>query len=86
MWRRRITQRALAAITLRITFWYHDKTRKSISNRSMSLNGEKSLMVASRVKRSYPHFNKKLSIIQLGSDDAIIIFGINSLGTFRRGM
>jgi hypothetical protein len=38
--------------------------------------------VALRVERSYPRFNKRLSIIQLGGDDTIIIFGINRLGVF----
>jgi hypothetical protein len=52
----------------------------------MSLNSEKSLIVVSRVKRSYLHYNKRLFIIQLGSDDAIIIFGVNRLGVFGRGM
>jgi hypothetical protein len=32
------------------------------------------------------HFNKRLSIIQLSGDDAIIIFGINRLRVFGRGM
>jgi hypothetical protein len=53
MWRRRMTWRAVAATTLRITFLYRNKTRKSISNRSMILKGEKSPVVVSRVKWSY---------------------------------
>jgi hypothetical protein len=53
MWRWRMTWRALAATTLRITFLYRDETRKSISNRSIILKGEKSLVVVSRVKGSY---------------------------------
>ena len=86
MWRQRMRQRGLAATTLSITFQYRDETQKSTTNRSISLNGKKSLMVASRVERSYPHFNKRLSIIQPDSDNTIIIFGINKLGVFGRGI
>ena len=53
MWRWRMTWRALAAITLRIAFSHRDKTRRSISNRFISLKGEKSLMVVSWVEGSY---------------------------------
>ena len=53
MWRWRMSWRALAATTLRKTFWYRNETRKSISNRSTILKGEKSLVVVPRVKRSY---------------------------------
>lgn len=57
MWRWRMLWCALAATTLRKTFLYRNKTRnktrKSISNRSIILKGEKSRMVMPRVKESY---------------------------------
>jgi hypothetical protein len=39
--------------TLRKTFLYCIKTQKSISNRSIILKGEKSLVVVSQVEESY---------------------------------
>jgi hypothetical protein len=53
MWRWRTSWRALAATTLRKTFLHYNKTQKSISDRSIILKGEKSLVVVSRVKGSY---------------------------------
>ena len=32
------------------------------------------------------HYNKRLSIIQVGGDDVIEIFGINRSGVFGRGI
>jgi hypothetical protein len=44
MWRHCMTWRALAAIRLQIAFYHYNKTWISISNRSMSVKDEKSLM------------------------------------------
>ena len=44
---------ALVTIILRKTFLYYNKTRKSISNRSIILKSKKSLVVVPRVKGSY---------------------------------
>jgi hypothetical protein len=54
----------------------------------MSLNNEKSLMVVSRVEGVLSYYNKRLSIIQVGGDDAILILilRINTLGVFKRGI
>jgi hypothetical protein len=32
------------------------------------------------------YYNKRLSLIQIGSDDVIKTFGINKSGVFRRGI
>ena len=32
------------------------------------------------------HYDKRLSLMQIGSDDAIKIFGINKSGVFGRGI
>jgi hypothetical protein len=53
MWRWHITYRPVAATTLRITFWYSDIIRKSISNRSIILKGKKIPVVVSRVNGCY---------------------------------
>ena len=53
MWQWRITWRALAATTLRIPFQYRDKIRRSISNRSTGLKGEKYLIVGLQIEGSY---------------------------------
>jgi hypothetical protein len=47
---------------------------------------KKSLTVVSRVEGSYYTDNKRLFIIQVGSDDAIVIFGINRSEVFERGI
>ena len=52
MWRRRMKWCALAATRLIIATWHHNKTWISISNRSMSLKGEKSLIVVLQVEGS----------------------------------
>jgi hypothetical protein len=52
----------------------------------MSLKSEKSLIVVSLVEGVLLHYNKRLSIIQVGGDDAIVIFGINRSGLFGRGI
>jgi len=40
-------------------------------------------MVVSRVGGpTVPHYNKRLAIIQVGGDGAIVIFGINRSGAF----
>jgi hypothetical protein len=41
-------------------------------------------MVVSRGRGVLLHYNKMLSIIQVGGDDALIIFGINRSGVFGR--
>lgn len=53
MWQWRMSWRALAATTLRKPFLYRNETRKSISNRSIILKGEKSPVVVPLVKGSY---------------------------------
>jgi hypothetical protein len=53
MWRRRMTQRALAATRLTITSQHRRETRKSRSTRSMSLKGAKIPVVVLRVEESY---------------------------------
>lgn len=53
MWRSRITQRALAATRLTITSQHRGETRKSRSNRSISLKGAKIPVVVLRVEESY---------------------------------
>jgi phosphatidylserine decarboxylase len=86
MWRWRIIKRALAATILRKKKLYCNETRKSISNRSIILKGEKSPVVVSRVKGSYLYYKKRLSIIQVGGDVVIKNFRINKLGVFGRGI
>ena len=53
MWRRRMTQRALAATRLTITSQHRRETRKSRSNRAMSLKGAKIPVVVLLVEESY---------------------------------
>jgi hypothetical protein len=53
MWRRRMTQRALAATRLTMTSQHCRETRKSRSDRSMSLKGAKIPVVVLRTEESY---------------------------------
>jgi hypothetical protein len=53
MWRRRMTQRALAATRLTMTSQHRRETRKSRSDRSISLKGAKIPVVVLRVEESY---------------------------------
>ena len=52
MWQRCIAQRARATTRLTMTSQHRGETRKPRSNRSMSLSGEKSLMVVLWVEDS----------------------------------
>lgn len=55
----------------------------------MSLKSEKSLMEMSRVEESYYTIIKGSFfeiLIQVGGDDVIVIFEINRLGVFERGI
>ena len=52
----------------------------------MSLKKGKELNSGVTGRGVLPYFNKRLSIIQVGGDDAIVIFGINKSGVFRRGI
>jgi hypothetical protein len=49
----RITQHSLVTTRLKITSQHHGETRKSRSNRSMSLKGKKSSIVVLWVEGSY---------------------------------
>lgn len=53
MWKRRMTQSDTPATRLRMTSQYRSESRKSISNRSMGLKGEKSWIVVLPVECSY---------------------------------
>jgi len=57
-----------------------------ISNHFMSLKGGKSLMVVLQVEGSIIVLKEAPLQIQGGGDDAVIIFGINRLGVFGRGI
>jgi len=52
----------------------------------MSLKKGKELNGGVAGRGVLPHYNKRFSIIQVGGDDAIVIFGINRSGVFGRGI
>jgi hypothetical protein len=85
MWRRRMIQRARLLTRLIVTSHNSSNTRKSRSNRSMSLKGEKSLVVVPWGRQVLLDHERRPLQIKGNSDNAIIFFGVTRSGVFGRG-